>query len=215
MDCSWKLIDFNICGSHSHSRSGRVTRVDENHLGERGSRWLMPQYCYSMMIKEELDEHFFDDDAVIPSITIFSYEPAQPEDMVFFAAGYKNLENRDDRRKRSGAGNRTNYLYFTGEGCRRSERRTEKKDEDLKCELQFIIRHTSPSECNSTLTFSFTLSRIHHKSPSERYSTLTFSFALSHIHFRVMVQPRPGNNALVRPESSGPPPWLHHPSTPG
>ena len=41
-----------------------------------------------MTKKEELDEQFFDDDdddAVIPSITIFSYEPAPPEDMGFVA----------------------------------------------------------------------------------------------------------------------------------
>ena len=33
------------------------------------------------MKKEELDEQFYvyDDDAVIPSIAIFSYEPAPPE----------------------------------------------------------------------------------------------------------------------------------------
>ena len=39
----------------------------------------MPEYCVSMMRKEELDGQFFDDDAVIPSIAIFSYEPAPPE----------------------------------------------------------------------------------------------------------------------------------------
>ena len=65
----------------------------------------MPEYCERMMKKEELDEEFSDDDAVIPSITIFSYEPAPPEDMGFFAPGYKKLENRER------------------EGGRRSERR--------------------------------------------------------------------------------------------
>ena len=48
----------------------------------------MPEYCQSVMKKEELDEQFFDDDddddyddddAATPSITIFSYEPAPPE----------------------------------------------------------------------------------------------------------------------------------------
>ena len=32
-------------------------------LVKRGGRWLMPEYCESMMKKEELDEQFFDDDA--------------------------------------------------------------------------------------------------------------------------------------------------------
>ena len=59
----------------------------------------MPEYCESMMKKEELDGQFFDDDAIIPSITIFSYEPAPPEDIGFFAPGYKELENRDERKK--------------------------------------------------------------------------------------------------------------------
>ena len=54
----------------------------------------MPEYCES--------EQFFGGDAVIPSITIFSYdsyEPAPPEDMGFFAPGYKKLENREERKK--------------------------------------------------------------------------------------------------------------------
>ena len=38
------------------------------------------------MKKGELEQQVFDDDAVIPSITIFSYEPAPPEDMGFFEA---------------------------------------------------------------------------------------------------------------------------------
>ena len=46
---------------------------------KRGGKWLTPEYCESMMKKEELDEQFFDDDAVIPSIAIFSYEPAPPD----------------------------------------------------------------------------------------------------------------------------------------
>ena len=36
---------------------------------------------------------------MIPSIAIFSYEPAPPENMGFFAPGYKKLENRDERKK--------------------------------------------------------------------------------------------------------------------
>ena len=35
----------------------------------------MPEFCESMMKKEELEEQVFDDDAVTPSIAIFSYEP--------------------------------------------------------------------------------------------------------------------------------------------
>ena len=50
------------------------------------------------MMKKELDEQFFDD-AVIPSITIFSYEPAPPEDMGLFAPGYKNSTAMSFHRK--------------------------------------------------------------------------------------------------------------------
>ena len=45
----------------------------------------MAESCEGTMNKEELDEQFFDDDAAIPSITIFSYEPAPPGDMGFCA----------------------------------------------------------------------------------------------------------------------------------
>ena len=51
------------------------------------------------MKKEELDERFFHDGAVIPSPAIFSYEPAPPEDTGFFAPGYKKPENREGRKK--------------------------------------------------------------------------------------------------------------------
>ena len=44
-------------------------------------------------------EQFFDDDVVIPSTAIFSYEPAPPDNMGFFAPGYKKLENREQRKK--------------------------------------------------------------------------------------------------------------------
>ena len=56
-------------------------------LVKRGSKWLMPEYCESMMRKEEPAEQFFDGGASIPSVTIFSYEPAPPEDMRSFAPG--------------------------------------------------------------------------------------------------------------------------------
>ena len=59
----------------------------------------MHAYWESMVGKEELDEQFFDDDAVMPSITIFSYEPAPPEDLGFFAPGYTKLENREGKKK--------------------------------------------------------------------------------------------------------------------
>ena len=59
----------------------------------------MPDSCERMMKIKELDERFFDDDAVTPSIAIFSYEPVPPEDMGFFAPGYKKLENREQRKK--------------------------------------------------------------------------------------------------------------------
>ena len=51
------------------------------------------------MKKDELGEQFFEDDAAIPSITIFCYGPAPPEDMVSFAPGYKKLDNKEQRRK--------------------------------------------------------------------------------------------------------------------
>ena len=56
----------------------------------------MPENCESVM-KKELDEQF-DDDAVIPSSTIFSYA-APPEGMGFFAPRYKKRENREQRKK--------------------------------------------------------------------------------------------------------------------
>ena len=53
------------------------------------------------MKKEELGEQFYDDDdAVIPSTTIFSYEPAPPEAMGFFAPGYGG--RRPERRGKEG-----------------------------------------------------------------------------------------------------------------
>ena len=60
----------------------------------------MPEYCESTLKKEKLNEQLFDDDAVIPSIAIFSYEPAPPEDMGFFAPGYKKLENSHERKRK-------------------------------------------------------------------------------------------------------------------
>ena len=63
-------------------------------LVKRGGRWLTPEYCESVTEKEELDEQFFDGDAAIPSITIFSYEPAPREDMGFFAPGYKRRRSK-------------------------------------------------------------------------------------------------------------------------
>ena len=56
--------------------------------------------CESLMKKKELDEQFFDDDAVVPSITIFSYEPAPPEDMGFFAPGYRSLKTEKGETKK-------------------------------------------------------------------------------------------------------------------
>ena len=79
------------------------------------------------MTKDELDEQFFHHDAVVPSITVFSYEPAPPEDMGFFAPGNKELESRDGRKEEVGEGNRGEYRYSTGEGGRRQERRSKKK----------------------------------------------------------------------------------------
>ena len=80
-------------------------------LVKRGGRWLTPEYCESVMKKDELDERFFDDDAVIPSIAIFSYEPGPPEDMGFFAPGYKTLENREARKKWSRRSKRLPLLH--------------------------------------------------------------------------------------------------------
>ena len=92
-------------------------------LVKRGGRWLMPEYCESMMNKEELDEHFFDDDAVSPSVTIFSYEPVPPEDMGFFAPGYKKKESR----KWSRQSRRLPLLYSTGDGVEDNKRKREMK----------------------------------------------------------------------------------------
>ena len=61
----------------------------------------MPEFCETMMGKEELDEPFFDDDddddddATIPAIAIFSYEPASPEDMELFAPDTRSLRTEN------------------------------------------------------------------------------------------------------------------------
>ena len=56
--------------------------AEENMLENGDSKlWLVPEYCESITKKEELDEQFFDDGAVISSIAICSYEPAPPEEM--------------------------------------------------------------------------------------------------------------------------------------
>ena len=67
-------------------------------LVKRGCKWLMLEFCESTVKKEELDEQFFDD-AAIPSTAILSNEPAPPEDMGFFAPGFKKLESREQRNK--------------------------------------------------------------------------------------------------------------------
>ena len=67
----------------------------------------MSDYCESMVKKEGLDEQFFDDAAVIPSIAIFSYKPAPPEETP--AAPHKEVEGQKEGQK---------------------------KDTDLECELQ-------------------------------------------------------------------------------
>ena len=100
----------------------------------------MPEYCQSVMKKEELDEQFFDDDddddyddddAVTPSITIFSYEPAPPEDMGFFSPGYKKLENRDERKREVEKA----IEEITPTPLKRRWK-TGRGEEDLECELQ-------------------------------------------------------------------------------
>ena len=89
----------------------------------------MPEYCESMMKKEELDEQFFDDDAVVPSIAIFFCEPAPREDMGFFAPGYKKLENREPRKKE--------VQQALEEITTPQEKEVEgQKEDDLECELQ-------------------------------------------------------------------------------
>ena len=95
----------------------------------------MPEYCNHMMKKEELDEQVFDDDAVIPSITIFSYEPAPPEDMGFFAPGYKKLENREQRKKEVEQAIEE-ITPTLPEKKVEGQEEEEKKDEDLECEFQ-------------------------------------------------------------------------------
>ena len=95
----------------------------------------MPEHCESMMKKDELDEQFFDDDAAIPSITIFSYEPAPPEDMGFFAPGYKKLRNGEQRRKEVQEA-MEEITPTPQEKEVEGQREQENKDEDLECELQ-------------------------------------------------------------------------------
>ena len=48
-----------------------------------------------------MNEQFFDDDAIIPSITTLSYEPAPPEDIghrKLENTGYRKLENREEKK---------------------------------------------------------------------------------------------------------------------
>ena len=85
--------------------------------------------------EEELDEQFFGDDAVIPSITIFSYEPAPPEDMGFFAPGYKKLENREQR-KREKCSRPWKRLPLLPRMEVEGQKEDEEKEGDLECELQ-------------------------------------------------------------------------------
>ena len=94
----------------------------------------MPEYCDSMMKKDELDWHFTDDDdddddAVIPSIAIFSYEPAQPEDIGLFALGYKKLQNKRERKSWD--------RHLKRLGCRRQERRRQLQMSPMDVDKQF------------------------------------------------------------------------------
>ena len=75
-----------------------------------------------MMKREELDEQFFDGDAVIPSIASFSKGPAPPEDMG--PSEHQDTRSlRTGNRERSAAGNRRDRPCSPVEGGRRSERR--------------------------------------------------------------------------------------------
>ena len=66
--------------------------------------------------------------------SIFSYEPAPPEDMGFFAPGYKQLENREQRKK--AVEQAIEEITPTPpEKEVAGQKEEEKKDEDL-CELQ-------------------------------------------------------------------------------
>ena len=87
------------------------------------------------MKKDELVEQFFDDDAVIPSITIFSYELASLEDMGFSAPGYKKLENRKQRKKEVQQ-TLEEITPTPQEKEVEGQKEDEKKDDDLECELQ-------------------------------------------------------------------------------
>ena len=122
-------------------------------LVKRGSRWLTPEYCESMMKKEELDEQFFDDDTVITSITIFSHEPAPPEDMGFFAPGCKKLENKEQRRKE--VQDAMEEITPTQQDKEvEGQREEEKKGGDLECELQL-----SPMDVDKVLVNGIELAK--------------------------------------------------------
>ena len=81
--------------------------------------------------KGERDKQFLDDDAVIPSATFFSYEPVPPEDMGFFAPGYKKLENGDERKKEVEKA----IEEFTPSPLEK-EVEDKKEEERIECELQ-------------------------------------------------------------------------------
>ena len=92
-----------------------------------------PELTRTALVK--LDEQLFDDDAVVPSITNFSYEPAPPEDMGFFAPGYKKLGDGEQRRKEVQEA-MEEITPTPQEKEVEGQREEEKKDEDLECELQ-------------------------------------------------------------------------------
>ena len=155
----WRSNEHGLLvGSLLTSRFGDPTVIPEveespelmrTTLVKRGGRWLMPEYCESMRKKEELDEQFFDDDAVTPSITIFSYEPAPPEDMGIFAPGYKKLENREERKKEV-----EKAVEEIQEKEAEDKKEEERKEEDLERVLQL-----SPMDVNKVLVNGIDLTK--------------------------------------------------------
>lgn len=57
--------------------------------------------CESMMKKERLDKPFFEDETVVPSVTVFSYEAATREEIGFkkFEAGDRKKEVAEAKEK--------------------------------------------------------------------------------------------------------------------
>ena len=92
-------------------------------LVKRGGRWLTPKYCESVRKNEELDEQFFDDGAVIPSMAM-SQRRQKIWDSLHQDTRSLKIETRQRRKWRS---NRRDYPYTQPEKAVEDQKRVRKK----------------------------------------------------------------------------------------